>query len=171
MNINNMGGFHLDKKILLFSVLTVLIIGSVGVYFIFFNTPKEKDKVIREETKGGKYQARIEISGEWQQSEVGEIIYVKDGETFTGYFDSGFEDALNWIQKTTSEDTIFLNWWDYGHMIIGYAERETVCKGPSEEALESVADQSSIKEFEPHEKIVDVAQAMTTRARLGLPLG
>lgn len=47
-------------------------------------------------------------------------------------------------------------------MIVGYAERESVVKNPPEEALISVKDASEFREFDPHDMIVDVAEALTT---------
>jgi len=47
-------------------------------------------------------------------------------------------------------------------MIYGYAERESIVKNPSKEALVSVADKSTIKEFDLHGKILDIAHALTT---------
>jgi asparagine N-glycosylation enzyme membrane subunit Stt3 len=62
----------------------------------------------------------------------------------------------------TPEDAIFLNWWDYGHMIVGYTGRETIIKNPSKEALDSVSAPDKITEFDSNEKLVDVAKAFTT---------
>ncbi|RLE62706.1 MAG: hypothetical protein DRN53_03490 [Thermoprotei archaeon] len=36
--------------------------------------------------------------------------------------------ALEWIKINTPEDSIFLSWWDYGHMIKSYAERHVVIR-------------------------------------------
>lgn len=47
-------------------------------------------------------------------------------------------------------------------MIKGYAERKSVVKNPSEKILYTIGDPSSITEFDPHERIVDVATALTT---------
>jgi hypothetical protein len=47
-------------------------------------------------------------------------------------------------------------------MIVGYVERDSVGQNPSEEALVSIGDPTGVKELDPHTKIVDVAQALTT---------
>ncbi len=47
-------------------------------------------------------------------------------------------------------------------MVVGYSERESVIKNPSEEALVSVGDPADYEELDPHEMIVDVAKALTT---------
>ena len=36
------------------------------------------------------------------------------------------KDALDWIKANTSENCTILCWWDYGHMIEGYAERNAI---------------------------------------------
>ena len=47
-------------------------------------------------------------------------------------------------------------------MIKGYAERNVIARNPSEEIIESIADPSQIIEFDPHERILDLATALTT---------
>jgi len=118
---------------------------------------------LREEYVGGKYQCRIGIIEKDPRGfEVGFVYYLKEGVEYKGSYDSSLKDALEWAKANTSENAVFLNWWDYGHMIVGYAERESVIKNPSEEALISVKDPSDYRELEPHEMIVDVAKALTT---------
>jgi asparagine N-glycosylation enzyme membrane subunit Stt3 len=112
---------------------------------------------------GGKYQCRIEITGQDPRGfEVGKIFYVKDGVEHRGYWGENMRNTLDWIRNNTLGDAVFLNWWDYGHMIVGYAERESVSKNPSEEALISVSDPSDFPELDNHTIIVDVAKALTT---------
>lgn len=131
----------------------------VALVYVFFLPPQ----FLREEYVGGKYHCKIGITEEDPRGfEVGWLFYVKDGVEHKGYFTESLRDILDWIKTNTSENAVFLNWWDYGHMIVGYAERESVIKNPSEEALISVKDTSGFQEFEPHEMIVDVAKALTT---------
>jgi len=149
----------LAKKNLLIIVSIVLLVAIVALAYIFLSAPQ----FLREEHVGGKYQCRIGIIEEDPRGfEVGKLFYVKDGVEYQGYYNTYLRDALDWIRNNTSENAVFLNWWDYGHMIIGYAERESVIKNPSEEALASVGDPSDYKELESHEKIVDVAKAVAT---------
>lgn len=118
---------------------------------------------LREEHVGGEYDCRIGITGEDPRGfEVGKVFYVKDGVKHDGYYGGYLRDALDWIKTNTPENSVFLNWWDYGHMIIGYGERDSIVKNPSEEALVSVADPTEFEELDTHEKIVSVAKALTT---------
>jgi asparagine N-glycosylation enzyme membrane subunit Stt3 len=112
---------------------------------------------------GGKYQCRIEITGQDPRGfKVGRIFYAKDGVEHRGYWGENMRNTLDWIRNNTPGNAVFLNWWDYGHMIVGYAERESVSKNPSEEALISVIDPSDFPELDSHTIIVDVAKALTT---------
>lgn len=118
---------------------------------------------LKEEYVGGKYECRVGITGEDPRGfEVGRLFYIKDGVEHEGFFNAYLRNALDWIRAHTPENVVFLNWWDYEHMIIGYAERESVIRNPSQEALISVKDASEFKEFDPHEMIVDIAKALTT---------
>jgi len=156
---NSVFGDLLGKKNLLIIVSIVLLIAIVALAYIFLSAPK----FLREEYVDGKYEYRIGIIEEDPRGfEVGKLFYVKDGVEYQGYYNAYLRDALNWIRNNTSENAVFLDWWDYGHMVVGYAERESVIKNPSEEALTSVGDPSDYKELEPHEKIVNVANALAT---------
>lgn len=71
-------------------------------------------------------------------------------------------DSLDWIRANTTDNSTFLYWWDYVHMIKGYAERSVVVRTHPDEILESIANPSAITEFDPYEKILDVTTAFTT---------
>lgn len=138
-------------------VILIIIISALAYVFIF------SPQFLREEFIGGKYDCRIGITGEDSRGfEIGQVFYVKDGVEQAGYYNGYLKDVLEWIKINILDDSVFLNWWDYGHMIVGYAEKDTVVKYPSEEVLISVADPTGFKELESHEKIVDVAKALTT---------
>lgn len=148
----------MEKRFLILAIAALLIMTVVMVY-AFVLSPG----FIRIEYVGGKYECKIGITGEDSRGfEIGKLFYIKDGVEHEGYFNAYLRKALNWIKGNTPESAIFLNWWDYGHMIVGYAERESVIKNPSQEALISVKDTSQFKELDPHEMIVDVAKALTT---------
>jgi asparagine N-glycosylation enzyme membrane subunit Stt3 len=127
-------------------------------------------KVTDVEHVGGKYNATIstlELSSTYQDkvytSSGHEIEYTVNGKTYThGYFEAKFRPALDWIKASTPDYAKFLTWWDYGHMIRGYAERAAIIYGPSQDILWSVAGTSRITEFEPEQKVEDVAMALTT---------
>lgn len=156
----------MDRKNLYIFISLAVIVAIAGSVYVFMSqksVKEETDEYIREETVGGKYECNIAIRGmDPRGFEFGPLTYVKEGAEHQGYYNSYLKGALDWIKSNTAEDTVFLNWWDYGHMIVGYAERESVIKNPSEEALESVASPSLIKEFDSHESLVDVAKALTT---------
>lgn len=152
-------GEILRSKWFLFLASVTLLIVIATLAYVFLPS----SQFLREEHVGGKYQCRIGITGEDPRGfEVGRLFYVKDGAEHNGYFNEYLRDALDWIRTNTPENAVFLNWWDYGHMIVGYAERESVVKNPSEEALISVKDESEFQELDPHEMIADVAKALTT---------
>jgi asparagine N-glycosylation enzyme membrane subunit Stt3 len=147
-----------NKRFLFLALAASLVVASVLVYEFWFapNSP-------RTEYIGGKYQCRIEITGQDPSGfAVGRIIYTKDGVEHRGYWGDNMRNTLDWIRNNTPTNAVFLNWWDYGHMIVGYSERESVIKNPSSEALVSVKDPSDFPELDNHTRIVDVARALTS---------
>ena len=71
---------------------------------------------------------------------------------------------MDWIKINTPENAAFLNWFGYGHAIVGYAERESVSKNPSEESAAVVLTDDArqrVRDFDPHEKIVEIAKIYT----------
>lgn len=60
------------------------------------------------------------------------FTYSREGRNFTpDYYDESLKDALEWIKVNTSKDAVFLSWWDYGHMIRAFGERDVVVYAPS----------------------------------------
>jgi len=98
--------------------------------------------------------------------------YTKDRKNYTVELYSYLLPVMNWIRESTPKQAVFLNWWDYGHMIRGIGERETVIFAPSREILYTVSkyarlskeELSKVKcpECNPHEKIMDVVNALIT---------
>ena len=113
---------------------------------------------INVENIGGKYNANLSFWEDHTEMEYAD----ESGKHSELYFDVEIRSGLDWIKTNTPENATFLCWWDYGHMIKGYAERNVVVRNPSNEILESIANPSGIKEFDPHEKILDVATALAT---------
>lgn len=124
---------------------------------------------------GGRYNASIVIVGyefDGKNYTRENIDYVKDGESFSAYFDENMRDALEWLKSNTAGDAVILCWWDYGGMIEGYTGRDVVIKASSRKMLRTVAkyarlSDSELEEIEcencePHEKLSDVAEALTT---------
>jgi len=156
----------LDRKNLNIFIALIILTATAGLVYVFIlqkPAKEEPDEFIREENWGEKYECSITIQKrDSRGNEFGYFTYVKEGAKHRGYYASHMRDALAWIRSNTSERSLFFNWWDYGHMIVGFAERESVIKNPSVVALESVANPERIEEFDPHEKLVDVTTALTT---------
>jgi asparagine N-glycosylation enzyme membrane subunit Stt3 len=144
------------------------------------------EKVISEENIGGKYNAKLvtsemPIQYESFRKTAGkdyiefiEIQYSIGDKKFRGNYpqETYFIDSIDWIKRNTSENSIFLNWWDYGHMIRGATGRDVVIAQPSKElALKTISmigkimDEKTFEEkygYEVPEKIKDVGVALTT---------
>lgn len=145
------------KLIFITIIVAIFIIASVALTIqYFFGVPVQK------EVLGGKYNATILIKSVYLDFDVGEILYTVEGVEHRGFYGAYFRDALEWIKVHTAENASFLNWWDYGHMIFGYGERDTIIKNPSQEALDSVVNPDDFRNLEPHVKLVEVASALTT---------
>ncbi|MCW4003918.1 MAG: hypothetical protein NWE95_08415 [Candidatus Bathyarchaeota archaeon] len=93
--------------------------------------------------------------------EAGDLIYTTDGVEHLGYYSTYLKNSMAWIKSNTPENAVFLNWWDYGHLIVAVGERESMSKNPSEQALFSVVGSPNL-EVDPHERIADVATTLTT---------
>ena len=144
------------------------------------------EKVISEENIGGKYNAKL-VTSEMpiryesfrktagkDYIEFKEIQYSIGDKKFRGNYprETYFIDSIDWIKRNTSENSIFLNWWDYGHMIRGATGRDVVIAQPSKElALKTISmigkimDEKTFEEkygYEVPEKIKDVGVALTT---------
>ena len=165
--------------VLLAAILSfVILIGCVS---------KElSEKVISEENIGGKYNAKLvtsEMPIQYESFrktagkdyiEFKEIQYSIGDKKFRGNYprETYFIDSIDWIKRNTSENSIFLNWWDYGHMIRGATGRDIVIAQPSKElALKTISmigkimDEKTFEEkygYEVPEKIKDVGVALTT---------
>ncbi len=93
-----------------------------------------------------------------------DIAYETDDEEFQSYFDPQLRDSLDWV-KENIKDSVFLSWWDYGHMIRGYTGNEVVIYSPSKDILWSLSsgkwDEEGSGKFSSKEDINDVALALT----------
>lgn len=133
-----------------------MAVAGIGLYFTINKDGSEAPENI--ENAGGKYNATISL---WEG--YGELEYTdEDGTHSETYFMVEMRNGLDWIRTNIPETSTFLCWWDYGHMIKGYAERNVIVRNPSIETVECVCDPSSITEFDPHERVLDVATAFTT---------
>lgn len=149
------------------------IIGIAIIIVVFFTFPSSPEEDVIDwipyqgptiKTVGGKYNASLSLLGRQNGFEIGDINYVRDGVKIKGYFYAGFSFALDYLKENSPEDSIIFAWWDYGNMIIGYSERETLATKPSERLLSSVTnpDNATI-ETDPEEIIADIAKAYTAK--------
>jgi hypothetical protein len=141
-------------------VVATVVIAAISYYSL---TQKSKESPTSTEYVGGKYNSTLNFF----KDEHVEIEYKdENGSHSEHYFEPQMRNGLDWIKSNTSENATFLCWCDYDHAIKGYAERNVVGRNPSHEWIEMVpiarTDPSAIKEFDPNEKLVDVAKALTT---------
>ncbi len=130
-------------------------------------------EVIGTEVIGGKYNLTLvdtNITIGNRSSSMKMISYVKDGEVVEPdmMLPDSVRPGLDWISENTHEDEIVFCWWDYGHMIRAYAEREPVLDAPSREILVTTVakhigkspDEIECPDCVSHDVIQDVARAL-----------
>ncbi len=117
---------------------------------------------------GGKYNAWLvticikDVNSTREYCQLGEIeYYTPDGKRYSGYITERALPALKWIKENTDNSSVFLSWWDYGHMIRGYGERNAVLFDLSQELLPTVAD-PNITSFDNSSKTVNVARVFVS---------
>ncbi len=91
------------------------------------------------------------------------FTYSRDGRNFTpDYYDESLKDALKWIKDNTSQDAVFLSWWDYGHMIRAFGERDVVVYAPSPNLNDTIGAPWTPEKgpFSAEETTRDVARAL-----------
>jgi len=155
------------RKIFLFLTLLFLIVGCTKQP----ETPQEQTikeeqisdnskLIIKEGTYKGKGFQRTDIK------------YEKDNKEFQNYFDPALKDSLDWIKENTDDNVIFLSWWDYGHMIRGYTERDVIIYSPSKDILWSLAsgkwNEEESGEFSSKERLMMLS--CLTEVSMGLKL-
>jgi asparagine N-glycosylation enzyme membrane subunit Stt3 len=142
----------LIKKRFLILIIATLAIITFVLAFSFYPFPTNIENI------GGKYNA---VVTHW--SDRVQLAYTDEsGSLVSSNFDDNMKAGLNWINSSTPENTTFLCWWDYGHMIKAVGERNAILRNPSHEIINSIADPSGLKEFDPNQKILDVASAFAT---------
>jgi len=138
------------KKLLVLIVITLALINIAIIGCVEKNLPKEGNtRLTSEESVGGTYNASIlykekYYDGSWHNYTG--IKYTKDGKEHTGAYLPYMQDALNWIKSNTTENITVLCWWDYGHMIEGYAERNAIAVFPSLALKDTIAEFSQLDE-------------------------
>jgi hypothetical protein len=151
----------MKKRIIIaITIIAVVVIAVVSYYGL---TQKSKELPTSVDYVGGRYNVALSLFRDGHS----EIKYEDEtGNHSEMYFESQMRTGLDWIKNNTSENATFLCWWDYGHSIKGYSERNVIARNPSHEWIEMVAiartDPGAIKEFDSNEKVVDVAKAFAT---------
>ncbi len=156
------------REILAILIVLMIIITTLSGCTDKTNQENEEDeqtfqngdiRKVSTESIDGKYnvsllQKQSYYDGKWYN--FTEIEYTKDGETYTGSYRSEMEDLLNWIKKNTSENCTILCWWDYGHMVEGYAERNALATYASINLIDTIADFNNLEEDERNKKIQEI---------------
>jgi len=160
--ISLLGRGRMNKRVV--AVITIIVVAAVVIAAISYYglTPKSKELPTSTEHVGGKYNVTLSFFN----SSGGQMEYTDEIGSHSGfmYFEPQMRTGLDWIKNATPENAVFLCWWDYGHMIKGYAERNVIVRNPSHEWINMIAEpwRSQVTEFDSNEKIVDVANALTT---------
>ncbi|MBU0456642.1 MAG: hypothetical protein ABH824_05575 [Nanoarchaeota archaeon] len=133
--------------------------------------PEVQLKVTGTEEIGGKHNLTLiktEVTIGNKSSTMKKIQYVKDNKVIDP--DQTLPDemrpALDWLKENTPTDAVIMSWWDYGHAIRAYSEREPVIDAPSKEILTTTVAKYLGKSSEEvncdsctaHEVIQDVAR-------------
>ncbi|MBT5022239.1 hypothetical protein HOK51_00760 [Candidatus Woesearchaeota archaeon] len=155
------------KKVILIFVLLVLLVLISGCSQFNFNSFNSSKNTVEsnDELVVEKIGDSAEIIIKQETPEVEYIKYEQDEEEFQGYIDPLLKPSLEWI-KQNIKNSVFLNWWDYGHMIRGYTDNDVIIYSPSEDILWSLASQSwdekASGNFSSTESIIDVVTALTS---------
>jgi hypothetical protein len=80
--------------------------------------------------------------------------------------------GMEWLHENTPADTMIMSWWDYGHAIRAYAEREPVVDAPSKESLTTTVAKHLGKDPEEidcddcvdHEMLQEIAELLLTES-------
>ena len=148
----------MNKRTIMIIVMAAILVVVVATVSYVILMPTGKELPISVENLGGRYNVTLSVFKDGTQ-----IDYVDETGNHSGhYFEPQMRTGLDWIRNGTPENGTFLCWWDYGHMIKGYGERNVIVRNPSHEWIDMVANKNSVNEFDPNEKLVDVAKALTT---------
>ena len=110
-------------------VVAAFVIAAVSYYSL---TQKSKELPASTEHVGGKYNVTLSF---FNSSGVDQMEYTDETGSHSGFmcFEPEMRTGLDWIKNATPEDAVFLCWWNHGHMIKSYAERNVVARNPSRE--------------------------------------
>jgi peptidyl-prolyl cis-trans isomerase A (cyclophilin A) len=114
------------------------------------------ERIIGTEFIGGLYNVSIinmqnYFNGNWYN--FSRIKYNKEGVEHSGILHLFMIDSLDWIKKNTSVDSNVLCWWDYGHMVEGFGERDALAVYPSLALKDTIAEFQILNENEKDDYI------------------
>jgi len=105
------------------------------------------------------------------------IIYEKNGTLIDPdqIIPDSMKPGMNWLKENTPQDAVIMSWWDYGHAIRAYAQREPVVDAPSRESLTTTVskylgkDPSEIDcdDCVAHEMLQEIAELLLTESDTG----
>ncbi len=125
----------------LFSSLSVIILGSVGLAMltkeIFRQEQKENKKLIKSHPKTLKISYSviiailliipmvIPVSANWINGAKAPPTILNGGSNYN-IATSDWLDAMRWLKENTAEDAVVASWWDYGYWITTLGERRSI---------------------------------------------
>lgn len=74
------------------------------------------------------------------------LRYTKDEETYETAYMEHMTNSFDYIKNYTEADCTVLSWWDYGGMIEGYSERESIAVYPSLSLLDTIGSYNTLDE-------------------------
>jgi len=145
-------------------VVSLILLSSTGISMYHYDAEiTRKDVLVSTEAINGSNDAVLEhwkafYDGQWYDNY--KILYTSNGERKEGVYFPAMRSALEWIRDSTSLNSIVLCWWDYGHSIQGFTGRGSVLLGPSRSIEDTIADPSSIGDWEDEARVKKVAEAL-----------
>ncbi len=125
----------------LFSSLSVIILGSVGLAMltkeIFRQEQKENKKLIKAHPKTLKISYSViiaillimpmvvPVSANWVNGAKSPPTILNGGSNYN-ISTSDWPDTMRWLKENTAEDAVVASWWDYGYWITTLGERSSI---------------------------------------------
>jgi hypothetical protein len=136
-------------------------------------TGQVQQNIIGYENIGGRYNLTLidtQVIAGGASSTMKKIRYELEGEVIEPdqMLPDSMRPGLDWLKANTPEDAVVMSWWDYGHAIRAYSEREPVVDSPSKESLVTTVAKHLGKDPSemdcptcvPHDLLQDVARLL-----------
>jgi len=157
-------GYILFGLLILFIIL--LLCGSAATvkYYLLSNGNSKRILVGTEQVSNARIETyELEYRGGKTLLEM--VNYSRGGRQYMNYLAPGMRESLKWVRENTPQDSLFLCWWDYGHMIHALSGRRAIAYAPSKSIEKTLANKKWDVEkggfFTPEIVIRDVARALT----------